>query len=226
MGPVWWVLEPSLYVIVFYLAFAHLRGGGDHVYSLLCGLSGWHWIAGVINQGANSLVRKKGILQSFSIHPIIFPVLTLLLQTFKFSVVLICVITVLWIGGVLKPAGLIDIVLWLATTMFVSFSYAVILSVIIPFAPDIQLIISRAMMLLMFLSGVIFPIGQMSAKAQAYLYWNPFAHLIEFGRKVLLYGESLDPVLISTMLLIHAPILIFGYLILGKLRGEIPKRLI
>ncbi len=226
LGPIWWVLEPCLYVAVFYFAFAHLRGQSDHVFSLLCGISVWHWISSVINQGANSLIKKKGILRSFSVHPIIFPISTLLVHTFKFAVVMICVITVLWLNGVLNFAGFPSFLLWILVCLVVCFSYCVNLSLIIPFAPDLQLIISRAMMLLMFLSGVIFPIKNMSHSVQEFLIWNPFAHLIESGRKVLLYGESLDPLFMATIVVIHIPFLWIGFFLLGKLRGEIPKRLI
>ncbi|MCA0893715.1 ABC transporter permease [Microbulbifer agarilyticus] len=227
LGPIWWVLEPCLYVAVFYFAFAHLRGGaGEHVFLLLCGISVWHWITSVINQGANSLIKKKGILKSFSVHPIIFPLSTLLVHTFKFAIVLVCVMVVLWINDVFNFAGIPSFLLWILACVLVCFSYAVNLSLIIPFAPDLQLIISRAMMLLMFLSGVIFPIDNMSPTVQEFLFWNPFAHLIESGRKVMLYGESLDAVFMLIFIFIHIPLLLLGFFLLGKLRGEIPKRLV
>lgn len=226
LGPVWWILEPCLYVAVFYFAFAHMRGDGEHVYSLLCGITIWQWIAGIINQGANSVSRKRGILQNFNIHPATFPFVSALVNSFKFLIILGCVIVFFAYRGALHTGSLLDMIAWLSIAFVVCFSYALFFSVFIPFAPDLQILISRAMMLLMFLSGVIFPLKEMSDNTQKFLIWNPLAHIIEGGRQLFIYGESLDYSILTGIAVVHLALLLLAFWLLGKLRGEIPKRLV
>lgn len=226
LGPVWWVLEPCMFVAVFYFLFAHLKGNGDFVYTLVCGITTWRWMMEVVNQGGTSVFRKKGVLQNFRVHPFVFPIVTLMVSTLKFIFVLACVLALLAVQGVLNFGHGADVALWIVCAILTSFSYGVFFSVIMPFIPDVQIVLSRATMLMMFLSGVIFPIQDMSEMAQQILFWNPFAHLIEGIRDLLLYGERIDPKIFLVIIGVHLPILIFSYVMLGRLRGEIPKRLI
>lgn len=226
LGPVWWILEPCLFVGVFYFLFAHLKGSGDFVYSLVCGITTWRWMMDIVNQGGTSVFRKKGVLQNFRVHPFVFPIVTLLVSTLKFIFILACVLALLAAQGVLNFGSAADFMLWIICAILTSFSYGVLFSAIMPFVPDVQIVISRGTMLMMFLSGVIFPIQDMSEMAQQILFWNPFAHIVEGARDLLLYGERIDPETFLVIIGAHLPILIFSYVMLGRLRGEIPKRLI
>ncbi len=226
LGPVWWILEPCLFVAVFYFLFAHLKGSGDFVYSLVCGITTWRWMMEIVNRGGASVFRKKGVLQNFRVHPFVFPVVTLMVSTLEFIFVLSCVFVLLAVQGVLSFGHWGDFVIWIICAVITSFSYGVLFSVVMPFVPDVQIIISRATMLMMFLSGVIFPIDDMSETAQQILFWNPFAHIIEGIRDLLLYGNRIDTLTFLVITGVHLPILTFGYVMLGRLRGEIPKRLI
>ena len=226
LGPVWWILEPCLFVGVFYFLFAHLKGSGDFVYTLVCGITTWRWMMEIVNQGGTSVFRKKGVLQNFRVHPFVFPTVTLLVSTLKYIFIFACVLALYAAQGVLNFGNAADFTLWILCAILTSFSYGVFFSVVMPFAPDVQIVISRGTMLLMFLSGVIFPIQDMSEMAQKILFWNPFAHIIEGIRDLLLYGERIDPLTFLAIIGAHLPILIFSYVMLGHLRGEIPKRLI
>lgn len=226
LGAIWWILEPALYVTVFYFLFAELKGAGNFAITLVCGIVTWQWLIGVINSGANSVLRKKQIVQNFNVHPVVFPAVTLLTCTFRYIFVLTFAVTLFVWKGALNLGPLLDIVLWVFTAIITIFSYAVLLSLVTPFLPDLQMLISRAATLMMFLSGVIFPISDMPQEAQNILYWNPLAHLIEGGRNILLNGVSTDRIVLASMILTHIPILLFGFLMLDKLRGEIPKRLV
>ena len=226
LGAAWWIFEPFLFVSVWYFLFAHLKHGGDFVFSLICGIVTWRWLSEIINQGAASVSRKKAVLQNFRVHPFVFPVVSLMVSTFKFTIVLMCTIALLAWQDVLKLGGMLDALLLFFCALITAFSYGTFFSALTPFVPDVQIVISRTTMLAMFLSGVIFPISDMSETAQQVLFWNPFAHIVEGFRSILLFGEELNRSTIVTILVIHLPILGFSYLMLGHLRGEIPKRLI
>ncbi|WP_460802916.1 ABC transporter permease [Microbulbifer agarilyticus] len=226
LGAVWWVLEPALYVAVFYFLFAELKGVGDFAISLICGIVTWQWINGVINSGASSVIRKKQIIQNFCVHPAIFPLVALLTATFRYVIVLMFAIALFSWKGALNLAAPIDLFLWFLVSVVAIFTYATFLGLVTPFLPDLQILISRASMMMMFLSGVIFPISKMPPEVQAILYWNPIVHLVEGARGGFLYGNAGDIKLFSIIIITHIPILIFSFVMLDRLRGEIPKRLV
>ena len=51
LGFVWWILEPVLYMSVFYLVFSVIRGQKDEdfILFLLVGLVSWKWFASNTN---------------------------------------------------------------------------------------------------------------------------------------------------------------------------------
>ena len=67
LGYLWYVLEPLLTTVIFYLAFAKLmgRGGKEYVMFLLIGLISWQWFESSCLQAAGSIKAKLHILQHF-----------------------------------------------------------------------------------------------------------------------------------------------------------------
>ncbi len=227
LGTIWWFLEPCLYVAVFYLAFSHIRGGDEgFVYLLMCGIVTWKWLSSIIGQGASSLVSKKGLLTNFNIHPAVFPMAIVLTNTMKFTVILISLIVLLLVSGELNLAGWVNFLIWLPTCLLVVVAYTMFLSALMPFLPDLRIFVSNGLMLLLFVSGVIFPIDRMSEQVQQILVWNPFVHLIDGARRLLLWGQDLNLELFSFLALTHALLLFLSMALIGRLKGEIPKRLI
>ncbi len=227
LGTIWWFLEPCLYVAVFYIVFANFRGGdGEFLYNLMCGLVTWKWISSIINQGASSLVRAKGLVTNFNVHPLVFPTVSLMVNTFKFFAVLAALLVLLAVKGALAFSGAEQLLLWFVVTSTVIFSYQILLSTMMPFLPDLRVIVTNMMMLLMFTSGVIIPVEQMPESVQGILYWNPFVYLIEGARAIFLHNDLLDYPVFGYLFLVHALLLVLGVIRLTSLKGEFPKRII
>jgi ABC-type polysaccharide/polyol phosphate export systems, permease component len=76
-----------------------------------------------------------------------------------------------------------------AAQFFLILSSAGLLAAVVPFLPDLNYIINNLLMLLFFLSGVLFDLNKMPESFRPYLSLNPLAVLIADYRTVLLDGE-------------------------------------
>ena len=193
VGFVWWFLEPILYMAAFYIVFGlGLRMGGDEfVYFLLCGLVPWKWFASTIGNGSKSIEAGSGMIHQVYLPKVVLPTIVVLVNTLKFLMILPILVVFLVINGfeiALSWISLLPIIIcqFVLVWSLTSFSAA-----ILPFVPDLRYVIDNGLLLLMFVSGVFFSIGNVSEPVRSLLLLNPVAVLLEAYRAVLL--ESIWP---------------------------------
>lgn len=191
LGFIWWVLEPLLYMGVFYIVFAVLleRGGGrDYVFFLLIGLTVWKWFAGSIGYGAGAIIANRWLMQQVYIPKHVFLHVSLLVNTAKFLIVfaLLLVFLLLFGNGVLVTWWLIPALL--LVQILLHGALAGLLAAITPFLPDLRIITDNVLMLFFFLSGIFFDISGLDEQVRTLVYLNPMALLIDAYRDVLLRG--------------------------------------
>ena len=71
----WWLLEPLLHMVVFFIVFDILlhRGTEDFVAFLLCGVVPWLWFSKSVNQSGNAISQGKGIISQTYLPKPFFP---------------------------------------------------------------------------------------------------------------------------------------------------------
>ena len=194
LGILWWLIEPVLYMSVFYLIFGVLfqRGGEDFVYFLLIGLVVWKWFDSAIRSGMVSLQTNAAVIQQVYQPKYIFPVIVVLINTAKFLLVLLLLLLFLLISG--KPVSMT----WLALLPLIGVQFVLIVGItsvcatVIPFVPDLKLVVDNGLTMMFFLSGVFFDISAVPEHFQVWLRLNPMAVLIDSYRSVLLLGQMPD----------------------------------
>jgi len=189
-GLIWWVAEPILYMAVFYVVFSVLfqRGDADFVPFLLCGLVAWRWFDASVRNGSNAILSNGSLMNQVYLPKLIFPVVTVLANSIKFLIILVLLLAFLMVYGI-EPT-----VTWLALPVLIAVQFLVVLvassflALLVPFFPDLNILITNAMTMLLFLSGVFFSFKDMSGTMQLMFYGNPMAILIEAYRNVLIDG--------------------------------------
>ena len=194
LGFFWWIIEPLLYLLVFYFAFGVLLkiGRENYVEFLLCGLVMWRWFDNTIRRGENAVLGSVGLMQQVYLPKYIFPLVGVLSNTVRFSVVLVLLLVYLALLGpgvtmswTALPVTLFVQLLWIcAATLLVA--------AVVPFMPDMRIIIDNGLTLLFFLSGIFFDISQMPQPWVDVLKINPMLVLIESHRLVLVEGRWPD----------------------------------
>ncbi len=194
LGMLWWILEPILYMAIFYIVFAHLlpRGDENFIVFLLSGLIVWKWFHSTVITGSNSLMANAGLMNQVYLPKIIFPLTAVAINTFKFLIILSLFLIFLQfttaktslIWGLLPVLILTQLLLIVAVTS--------LFAAIMPFFPDLKVIMENILMMFLFLSGIFFDISKLPESIQGYLWLNPMAVMISMYRKLLLGGTSPD----------------------------------
>lgn len=192
---IWWVLEPLLYLLVFYVVFTYvlIRGTGeDFVISLLVGLIPFHWFNKAVSGSAGSILNGKGLLQQVAISPVFFPAVSVIQSSLKQIPVFIVLLVFLFALGHYPTLAWFAILPLLLLQLALIASLAILLALIVPFIKDLLIIIPTGMTLLLFVSGIFFDLSTLPPDVHQWFLLNPLANLIEQYRSILIHGEWPD----------------------------------
>lgn len=191
VGFLWWIVEPIVSMAVYYLVFSVIlnRGGEDYVAFLFAGVVPWRWFQTTIMRGSSSILSARGLMQEVYLPKMVLPVVALLVDTFKFLVVLVLLLAFVLISGHPVTSAYLALPLLLLTELLVIGALTLFAAALIPFVPDLRVVLQNLLRLLFFLSGVFYDLDRFSPEAQHWLRLNPMAVLLESFRQVLLEGE-------------------------------------
>lgn len=196
LGYVWWVLEPLLYVAVFFLVFDVIleSGRADFLMFLICGKLPFMWFSGSVNTSANSILAARGLVGQTRLPSIIFPLAKVQEGLYRQSAVFALLLAFVALKG--AAPGLVW--LWLLPIMLVQYLVilpcAVLGAVLVCVATDFTRLIQLGTVFLMFASGIFWDVRAVESELMqdALLFWNPIAFLLDAYRQVLMYGLAPD----------------------------------
>ena len=185
----WWVIDPVLGMLVFYLVFGLLfqRDGEGYVAFLLTGLVVWNWYRQTIGHAGNTILNGKGLMNQVHVPKIVFPLVTLLTDLTKFALVFILLLVFLWISGHWPSQAYLALPLLLLVQLLLISALALLLAGLVPYLPDLRFLVDNLLQLQFFLSGIFFSAQDIPAKFQPWFYLNPMASLLDDYRAVLLH---------------------------------------
>jgi len=199
IGILWWVVEPTLYMLAFYLAFGlGIRGGGEQVvFFLLCGLVPWKWFLSGVQNGSGSIQANSGLIQQVYLPKLVLPLIIIFTNSIKFLIVLALLMVILVLFGHGPDLTWLALPAVVAVELLLIVAAGSLAAAILPIFPDMKLVVDNGLMVLMFVSGVFFDISKLPPKAQAVLHYNPLIPVLESFRAVLLRHEWPDWVALS-----------------------------
>lgn len=186
----WWVLNPILSMLVFYLVFGLLfdRGGAGFVGFLLTGLVVWTWYNQTLAHASNTILNGAGLMNQVHVPKLIFPLVTLLTDLTKFAVVLVLLLLFLWLSGHDPSRSWLALPLVLLTQLLLCAALAFVLAGVVPYLPDLKLLVDNLLHLQFFLSGIFYAASDIPEPYQFWFFLNPMASLIHDYRTILLEG--------------------------------------
>lgn len=213
LGIVWWVIEPLLYIAVFYVIFGILfqRGGEGYVAFLMTGLVAWRWFDNTVRVGANSVVDNIGLMRRVYVPKLVFPSAVVVSNSVKFLFVLTILLLFLLLYGVNPGPSWLALPVLLAIQLLLITAVTWVVSAVIPFFPDFRVMIDSGLTLLFFLSGIFFDLGSVTGSIADILRMNPMAILIESYRHALIQGVWPDWLTLGGLLLFCIMLLILGW---------------
>jgi len=185
----WWLLEPVLLVLVFYLVFEIMldRGGENFLLFLLCGKIPFLWFSKSVSNSANSILAGRGLINQMAIPKPFFPALVVGQDLVKQLFVMTALAIFVALSGFTPGVEWFVIPFIMFCQLLLITAAALIAAAVVPFIPDFKYIINTGMIMLMFGSGIFYDYRvSLNAEHQKYFLMNPLAQLIEAYRDILI----------------------------------------
>lgn len=194
LGILWWVIEPILYLGAFYLLFEVVmkRGDADFAATFLTGAVVWKWFDGGTKWGAMSIWTHLALIQQVRVPKFVFPAIAVTGTTLRFGVVFLLLAAFLVLHGCRPGAAWAYLPLLLAVQFLLVLSAGTLAAAVTPFVPDVKPMIDNGLLLMFFLSGVMYDVHAVPEPLRGYLMLNPMAALIDGYRAVLVRGQAPD----------------------------------
>lgn len=215
---VWWILEPLLYLGAFYVLFVVIfqRGGPEFVPFFLCGAIVWKWFDAGLKGGGNSIIAHGGLIQQVYVPKFVFPIIAVLGATARFlPVLLLFLVFLVWYGVGAKGAWA-ALPLLIVVQLCLTVALAMLVASITPFLPDLRLAVDNGLIVVFFVSGVLFDINDVHEPARTLLFLNPMAVLIDEYREVLIAGNWPDAWRVGAVLAFSAASAALALLVLTR----------
>ena len=193
LGWLWWFLEPIAMTGVFFVVFTYLRPSNmeNFTYFILIGVTMWLWFANGVGNATDSLAVSKTVILQIRVPKLLFPLINVSAATLKQAFVFLVVL--LGLGALLGPSKA-----WL-TLPFIALAQCLLtlaaactVALVCCWIRDVRFIVRSGLTLMMFCSGLFYPIDSMPVDWQPYFRANPMAVILEQYRQVLLSAVPAD----------------------------------
>ena len=195
IGYVWWLLDPLMFIAVYYVVFALILGSKteDFVVFLIIGILAYQWFQSGIMQGAATIHNAGGLIKRIRLSKELFPLSKTLHSTWQFLFVFIVYSLVIYIFfGETPSSHLIAIPFIMLVQLSIIAGITLTLAALYPFFPDIKHVLQPILRAFLFLSGIFFPASKVPEDLRFYFFLNPMANLIEAYRDVMLRQQWPD----------------------------------
>lgn len=221
LGLAWTVISPLLMLAVFTLVFGYVFRGRfnleieespvDYALALFVGLSFFNTISMTLGTAPSLMNANSVYVKTVSFPLEIIPISTVLNTMISMVIGLVlCTGAFIIMHGYLH-LSMIGLAPLIMATFFMALAIAWFLAALGPFIKDLAAVIPPMTLVLMFVSSVFFPIELLPSALQPLVRMNPLASIIEEARACFLYGDWIDPVLTTIVLISSLALAILAY---------------
>ena len=243
LGFAWSLLNPAMYLVVFYIAFDVILGGGIARFPiyLLSGLLVWNFFTAALNSGTGSVVAGSGLVKKVWFPREILPLASVgaaLVHFFLQLLVLIAALSVVrhpvgWAEIPMLPLALFDLILLAA-------GLVLLLSAANVYLRDMAHFVELALLAWFWVTPIVYPFSQLTKAIggrAALALLNPVTPIVltfqralygEFGKSPVIpanlaFGWYLRNLLIVTVAILV--LLTIGLRVFSRLEGNLAEEL-
>lgn len=194
-GYLWWILEPLLYVGMFYVVFNVILDSrrADFLVFLMCGKLPFVWFSKTVSLASNSIIGNASLIGKIDIPKTLFPMAIIHEGLYKQSPVFLLLFGVLIFYDYVPSFAWFWLIPILIANYIMIVACAFIGAVLVCFMSDFKMFISLGMIFLMFTSGIFWDLRALDpAVSEAVLLYNPMAFLLDAYRQVLMEQATPD----------------------------------
>jgi lipopolysaccharide transport system permease protein len=221
----WWLFEPILHMLVYYLVFSFLlRQGTEHyVAFLLIGLIPFFWFDRTVNHSMMSIVGGQGLMMQVHFPKIILPTIVIFQNVVKQVVVVIVLLIFLALYGIAPSIHWIALPFLLIVEFLFISACSYLVAAVIPFLPDLRFLMPMLLRMLFFCSGVFFSVDMIPVQFHRFFFLNPMASLLRDYRAILMYNQWPD--WLSMLIIANCALIIIAIMgiVIHKLDQTYPR---
>lgn len=213
LGYVWWILEPLLFTLVYWLLVTVIfqRGAPNYAVFVLCGLVPYRAFALSFGQSVVSVSSKFALINQINFPRIFLPICDVMVNHIKLLFGLIVVIAFCVFSGIDLNYKLAYVVIPLSIQILLVSGLAMIASVLGVYFRDLKNFVQFFMRIVLYISPVIYSMDRIPKKFHNIYVMNPIASLMITYRDVILFGKTPEIKLILIGLVETIFILVLGY---------------
>lgn len=196
LGYIWWILEPLLFVGVFYVVFNVIleSGRADFLVFLMCGKLVFIWFSKSVNQASNSIAANKGLIGRINVTKTLFPLAVIQEGLYRQAAVFLLLFCFLYFRGYSPDPAWFYLLPIIAVNYLMIVACSYIGACLVCIVRDFSMVISLSMTFLMFTSGVFWDARALNDphKTEMVFNLNPLAFILDAYRQVLLHATAPD----------------------------------
>ena len=234
LGPLWWIVQPSLTVIIYMVVFGGIAGiptdGIPQPLFYLGGVCMWQYFSDCLNKTSNTFVTNSGIFGKVYFPRLIMPLEAVIsnLVRFGIQVGLFVVVYVFFVlsGTNVSPNGyLLLFPLLVVMLAGLALGFGIIISSMTTKFRDLQILFTFIVSLWMYATPIVYPLSQVKGKVVAgidlysLMRLNPVTPVLEtFKHGALGAGEFVGWGWVAYSFVFMSVLLVFGILIFNKVQ--------
>ena len=195
LGYVWWILEPLLWVGVFYVVFVTIMGTRepDFLMFLATGKLMFVWFSKTVIQASNSIIGGRGLVGKINVPKTLFPMAVVQEGVYRQAAVFVTLCIILLSNGYIMTATWWYLVPLIIVNYVIILACAFIAACLVCLARDFAQLISLGMLFLLFTSGIFWDVRTLDPeKMKMVLDVNPMAFLLDAYRQIMMHNTAPD----------------------------------
>jgi ABC-type polysaccharide/polyol phosphate export permease len=194
LGFFWWMLEPFLYLLIYYIVFQVLLHQGEPAFLLFlfCAILPWRWFASATSQAVTSVSGAVGVVRQLAFPRAVYPISAVSANAAYFLCGLIVLFGFMVYYGIRPSPALLFLPLVVAVQSILTLGFALWLAGLGVFFTDLQVAWTLIIRLWFYLSPGFYAMDRVPEPYRFWFMLNPFAILFEAYRSMLLHASAPD----------------------------------
>lgn len=196
LGYIWWILEPLLFVGVFYVVFELIlqNRNENFLVFLMCGKLSFIWFSKSVIQASRSIVASKGLISKLDLPKSLFPVALIHEGLYKQAAVFALLFVVILASGYSATLSWLWLIPVIAVNYLMIVACGLIAAFIVCLFFDFVMLVQLGMLFLLFVSGIFWDVRALpnEAASDLILVVNPIAFMVDAYRQILMAGVAPD----------------------------------
>jgi ABC-2 type transport system permease protein len=181
LGFLWSLANPLLLILVYSFVFGHILRGGpaNFAYFLMVGILPWNFFAQSLMMSTGSILDNGTLIRKVAVPMEVFPITTVLFNLAQFLLALVIFFPMAWLFFKVPLAwSWLNFFPILVVQIVFTLGLSFIISTATVFYRDVRHFIEIFLMLVFWLTPIIYDAQLAPALLQRVLYMNPFSYFI------------------------------------------------